>query len=273
MRHIAKKNFMDLAKELSLEHLQPFLEGLRKNVMPLVPTDDPKLHKMFVDTENKIYGIMKKLHDESTLMAVNNEASKTSTKAAALKAIWAKKKKALDAVNEELGKPTYEPRKDFDRNDSPFYSKGTETNLVAPDPPHDPKVGAFEQMPKLFNDSIKELCRVAMNNGYARVVATPAKVNFKKRIEDSGYDYDVEYKKTPEGWKMQGGEVRTKYEFAPDIEMFVRRLKSADIKQHPAPEKLPPRDDIRTHMDQEVKKEIQNDPDLKKEARRSMRRK
>lgn len=300
---------MDIAKEKSLEHLQPFLESLRKDIMPNVPTDDVKLTKMFVDVENKIYNIVKKIHDEATLMKVEAESEKTGKKAVAPKGwektvkemkknkdidnpwalAWSMKNKgykphssklltknALDAVNEELNKPTYEPRKDFDRQDSPFYSKGIEENKVAPDPKRSSiktKRSAFEQMPKKFEGSLRELCEVAIKNGYARATGTPSRINFKKRIEDQNYDYDIEYKKKDGVWEMQGGEVRVKYEFGPDIETFMRKLpkgKEAEIKQHKAPTKLPPREDVRTHMDQEVKKEKENDPDLKKEAKRRL---
>lgn len=291
---------MEIAKEKSLEYLQPFLETLRKDVMPNVPADDVKLTKMFVDVENKVYNIVKKIHDEATMMKVEAESLKTGKKAVApegwektvkkmkkdkdIENPWALAwsmenkgykphnsklltKNALDAVNEELGKPTYEPRADFDRNDSPFFSKGLETNSVAPDP----KRSAFEQMPKKFEGSQRELCALAIKNGYVRAVGSPAKINFKKRIEDQNYDYDIEYRKKNDVWEMQGGEVRVKYEYAPDIESYMRKLpkgKEAEIKQHKAPTKLPPRDDVRTHLDQELKNEKENDPDLKKEAKR-----
>jgi hypothetical protein len=271
---LAKKNFMDKARDLSLQHLQPFIEGLRKEVMSEIPADDPKLTKMFVDFENKIYNIMKKLHDEATLMRVKDaEASKPKT--SAYSSFWKnkrakmalathlKQKRALDAVNEELGKPTYEPRKDFDRNDSPFFSRGLEENHVMPDPP---TTAAFATMPKKFEGTLKELCAVAIKNGYARAIGGGSRINFRKRIKDSDYDYDIEYKKDGPFWVMVGGEVRVKYEYAPDIDAFARKLKSAEIQQHKRPDLLPPREDLKTHMDQDIKDEIRYDPDTKKES-------
>lgn len=47
--------------------------------------------------------------------------------------------------------------------------------------------------------------------------------------------------------------------------------RKADVKQHTDPTHLPPRNDLRSHEDVELKNERKNDPDLKKEAKpRSM---
>jgi len=180
-------------------------------------------------------------------------------------------KRALDAVNEELAKPTYDPRKDFDRHDDPFFYRGVEDHNIAPDP----KTSDYKKMPKEFSGSPEELGQLALKNGYFRARGNAHNISFLKRIEDSNYDYEIYYKKIDGVWKMQGGEVRVKYEFAPGIESFIRKTfgKTSEIKQHKAPTKLPPRDENRSRMDQDVKKELDKDPDLVKESskRKSIR--
>lgn len=186
-------------------------------------------------------------------------------------------KRALDQVNIELDQPTYEPRAEFDRQDSPFYSKGLEDNYV--------KSGSFESMPKEFKGSLADLGKLALHNGYKRAVGTKSKVNFRKRIEESDFDYDIEYKLDNGVYKMVGGEVRVKYEFAPDITTFIRKAgskffevakaararKIAEIEMHESPKKLPPRYDLRRRLDEDVKEEINEDPDLDINASKTAR--
>lgn len=299
MKLSREKKYLEKAKDISIQHLQPFLEGLRKEVFPDIASDDHKGTKMFTDIENKIYDIMKKVSDEADLQKVkeNEDMSKgASTPEGFEHAVkqmkknkdidnpwalaWSMKnkgykphnsrllnKRAMDAVNEELAKPTYEPKTDFDRQDSPFYSKGVEDNKIAPDP----KKSSFEAMPKEFAGSLAELGKLAMKEGYFRARGTSNQVYFLKNVDGSpGYDYEIYYYKDVDKWKMKGGEVRVRKDKAEDIDRFLRKHAStvvAEIKQHKAPTKLPPREDARTHMDQEVKNEMKNDPDMKKESR------
>ena len=50
------------------------------------------------------------------------------------------------------------------------------------------------------------------------------------------------------------------------IDIKVTESKKALVDQHRTPKFAPPREDQRTHLDEEVKRDMENDPDLKKEA-------
>ena len=72
-----------------------------------------------------------------------------------------------------------------------------------------------------------------------------------------------------EDWGKDGGD--TTHGFDGDgpsriIDIKVTESKKALVDQHRTPKFAPPREDQRTHLDEEVKRDMENDPDLKKEA-------
>jgi hypothetical protein len=133
----------------------------------------------------------------------------------------------MDAVNEELLRPTHDPRADTEYN-HPWGSKGTE--------PESLKIGSLQ---KLTYTSLRYFQQMASRHPgmKPRISAHCANLMEALKTASPSEEHILNNKSFYEGSKD----------------------KTADVKEHTAPKILPPRD--RRHLDAEVQAEIDADLD------------
>lgn len=152
-------------------------------------------------------------------------------------------KKALDAVNEQLLNQTdqHDPRSE--EWNSPYAAKGTE---------YDPnKTGAaatdsldYIKLAEAIAGSLELLARLAPKDGDIKAFAEIGAPDLREFINDA---------KSQEKNKL----------LSKHMGRFRGSRKRAEIAMHEDPKILPPRNDMRSHLDQDVKKELDEDKEFK----------
>jgi hypothetical protein len=145
------------------------------------------------------------------------------------------KKKAMDAMNEALNKPTEYPTADK-TYDHPTWFKGTEPETI--------KHAAIDDYIRLADKIIadmKRLAEIAPKGGDIQALAD-------SDSQDLQYFVD-QVKGTPPGNHMA---------------RFRGSVRRAAVEMHNEPRVLPPRNELRSHLDQEVKDELKQEKEASK---------
>ncbi len=186
------------------------------------------------------------------------------------------RKKALDAVNEALLQPSDSPD-DRKYYNSPFAAKGTEFSPT--------KMGQRKRAAREYLHLSRRMAALLSRTDsrdlqafVAREVKTAAEgVDYQKLAAAIAGTIDLLNRVAPKGSNLQIWAETN----APDLWQFIKedqrkarrqaaRLpgsgKRAEIQMHNDPKLMAPRQDMRSRVDEDVKKERENDPDLSKDA-------
>lgn len=175
-------------------------------------------------------------------------------------------KQAAGDTNAELARPSVDPRRE--RMDDPeFQTQDARTfeprPMVAGASDRPSGAALFRRQAKK-GDIYEEVTLTITLNRAALAEVKPLLEDLQT-MGNQGCSRSV----IIEDWGKDGGD--TTHGFDGDgpsriIDIKVTESKKALVDQHRTPKFAPPREDQRTHLDEEVKRDMENDPDLKKEA-------
>lgn len=172
----------------------------------------------------------------------------------------------LADTNEELARPSVDPRRE--RMDDPEFhtddARNFEPRPVVAGASDRPSGAALFRRQAKKGDIYEEVTLTITLNRAAFAEVKPLLEDLQA-MGNQGCSRSV----IIEDWGKDGG--NTTHGFDGDgpsriIDIKVTESKKALVDQHRTPKFAPPREDQRTHLDEEVKRDMENDPDLKKEA-------
>lgn len=175
---------------------------------------------------------------------------------------------ALGDTNVELARPTVDPRRE--RMDDPQYqtddARTFEPRPVVAGTSDRPHGAALFRRQAKKGDLHDEVTLTITLNRAALAEIRPLLEDLQ-RLGDLGCSRSV----IIEDWTEDDDGGNTTHGFDGDgpskiFDIKVTEGKKALVDQHRTPKFAPPREDQRTHLDEEVKRDMENDPDLKKEA-------
>lgn len=172
----------------------------------------------------------------------------------------------LADTNEELARPSVDPRRE--RMDDPEFhtddARNFEPRPVVAGASDRPSGAALFRRQAKKGDIYEEVTLTITLNRAALAEVKPLLEDLQA-MGNQGCSRGI----VIEDWGKDGG--NTTHGFDGDgpsriIDIKVTQGKKALVDQHRTPKFAPPREDQRTHLDEEVKRDMENDPDLKKEA-------
>lgn len=175
-------------------------------------------------------------------------------------------KQAAGDTNAELARPSVDPRRE--RMDDPEFqtqdARTFEPRPVVAGASDRPSGAALFRRQATKGDIYEEVTLTITLNRAALAEVKPLLEDLQA-MGSQGCSRSI----IIEDWGEDGGNTTRGFDGDGPSKIFdikVSEGKVALVDQHRTPKFAPPREDQRTHLDEEVKRDMENDPDLKKEA-------